>query len=335
MTAGYDELVDIGTTTRDAAALTGLARATQDRRRNPAPPAAPPAVVPAATPKNKLTDEEELQVLAVLNSPRFVDKPPKQIYATLLAEGDYLCSISTMYRILGKNSQVKDRRRQATHPPRTVPELQATGPRQVYSWDITKLAGPSKGLYFDCYVMIDIYSRMIVGAHVHNTETAALAVDLMTEVFGVQGVPLVVHADRGTSMTSKPVAALLDDLQVTRSHSRPRVSNDNPYSEAWNKTMKYAPVFPERFTSLTAARAFVGEFVDYYNHHHRHSGIGLHTPADVHYDLAQETARQRSETLAAARRRHPTRFATTTDPKILDLPGAVWINQPKPEETAA
>ena len=197
-------------------------------------------------------------------------------------------------------------------------------------------ARPEQGQYFDCYVMIDIYSRMIVGAHVHHTETAALAVDLMTEVFGVQGVPQVVHADRGTSMTSKPVATLLDDLQVTRSHSRPRVSNDNPYSEAWNKTMKYAPVFPERFTSLPAARVFVGEFVDYYNHHHRHSGIGLHTPADVHYDLAPATAQQRSQTLAAARLRHPTRFATTTDPKILDLPDAVWINQPpKPEETAA
>jgi putative transposase len=335
LTAGYDELVGIGMPTRVAAALTGLARATQDRRRSVVP-VDTQTVTAAAAPMNKLTVEEELQVLAVLNSPRFVDKPPKQIYATLLAEGDYLCSISTMYRILGKNAQVKDRRRQATHPPRSIPELQATGPRQVYSWDITKLAGPIKGQYFDCYVMIDIYSRMIVGAHVHYTETAALAVDLMTEVFGVQGVPRVVHADRGTSMTSKPVATLLDDLQVTRSHSRPRVSNDNPYSEAWNKTMKYAPVFPESFSSLAAATVFVDEFVDYYNHHHRHSGIGLHTPADVHYDLAPVTSQQRSQTLAAARLRHPTRFATTTDPKILDLPDAVWINQPpKPDATAA
>ena len=152
--------------------------------------------------------------------------------------------------ILATNMQVADRRRQATHPPRAVPELQATGPRQVHSWDITKLAGPVRGQYFDCYVMIDIYSRYVVGAHVHNTETAVLAVDLMTEVFGVHGVPMVVHADRGTSMTSKSVAMLLDDLEVTRSHSRPRVSNDNPFSEASSKTLKYAPVFPERFTSL-------------------------------------------------------------------------------------
>jgi transposase InsO family protein len=240
-----------------------------------------------------------------------------------------------MYRTLERNRQVKERRRQATHPPRKVPELQATGPRQVYSWDITKLAGPVKGQYFDCYVMIDIYSRYIVGAHVHNTEAAALAVELMTEIFGVQGVPTVVHADRGTSMTSKPVATLLDDLGVTRSHSRPRVSNDNPFSEAWNKTLKYAPVFPERFSSLQAARQFMSDFVDYYNHHHRHGGIGLHTPADVHYGLAGETARQRSQTLENARRRHPTRFTTTHDPKILELPTATWINQPKDQEPAA
>jgi putative transposase len=335
LTAGYDELISVGTPTRDAASLTGLARSTQARRVHPKPYGLQPqsAVV---VPVNKLTDAEEQQVLAMLHSGRFVDRPPAQIYATLLAESRYLCSIATMYRILGKNMQVKDRRRQATHPPRVVPELQATGPRQVYSWDITKLAGPVKGQYFDCYVMIDIYSRMIVGAHVHHTETAELAKDLMTEVFGIQGVPNIVHADRGTSMTSKSVATLLDDLQVTRSHSRPRVSNDNPYSEAWNKTLKYAPVFPERFSCLSAARAFIDEFVDHYNHHHRHSGIGLHTPADVHYGIAAQTARQRSQTLAAARLQHPTRFAGTTDPKILDLPAEAWINQPpKPEDTAA
>ncbi len=332
-------MLDVGVSTRCAAVLTGLARSTQDRLA--AVEAAVAQQEPAAfgrPPRNRLTEQEEQQVLAVLNGERFVDKPPTQVYATLLAEGRYLCSISTMYRILTKNAQVKDRRRQASHPPRAVPELQATAPRQVYSWDITKLAGPVRGKYFDCYVMIDIYSRMIVGAHVHHTETAELAVDLMTEVFGVQGVPKVVHADRGTSMTSKSVAMLLDDLEVTRSHSRPRVSNDNPFSEAWNKTLKYAPVFPQRFTSLQAARVFIGEFVDYYNHEHRHSGIGLHTPADVHYGLAQTTAQRRTETLAAARAQHPTRFATDRDPKILDLPAAAWINEPKeedPTQTAA
>ena len=335
LTGCYDELANAGVRTRDAAVLMGLSRATQDRRRSgPVRPPGEPAVRPV--PVNKLSDAESAELVTVLNSQRFVDKAPPQIYATLLAEGTYLCSISTMYRTLERNRQVKDRRRQATHPPRAVPELQATGPRQVYSWDITKLAGPVKGLYFDCYVMIDIYSRYIVGAHVHNTETAVLAVDLMTEVFGVQGVPHVVHADRGTSMTSKPVATLLDDLGVTRSHSRPGVSNDNPFSEAWNKTLKYAPVFPERFNSLQAARQFISEFVEFYNHEHRHGGIGLHSPADVHFGLAGETARRRSQTLEAARQRYPTRFATTNDPKILDLPAAAWINQPPDqEETAA
>jgi putative transposase len=315
--------------------LTGLPKSTQDRlsRSKPTAPQAEPVAV-GRRPVNRLTEAEEQHVLAVLNGDRFADKPPTQIYATLLAEGAYLCSISTMYRILAKNMQVKDRRRQASHPPRAVPELQATGPRQVYSWDITKLKGPVRGKYFDCYVMIDIYSRMIVGAHVHHTETAELAVDLMTEVFGVQGVPTVVHADRGTSMTSKSVAMLLDDLQVTRSHSRPKVSNDNPFSEAWNKTLKYAPAFPERFTSLQAARAFIDQFVDYYNHDHRHTGIGLHTPADVHYGLASATAQRRSQALAAARSTHPYRFATDHDPKILDLPLAAWINEPK-EDAAA
>jgi putative transposase len=334
LTGCYDELANAGVRTRDAAALMGLSRASQDRRRRDR---LVPRGEPAArlVPVNKLSDAESAELIAVLNSQRFVDKAPPQIYATLLAEGTYLCSISTMYRTLERNRQVKDRRRQATHPPRAVPELQATGPRQVYSWDITKLAGPVKGQYFDCYVMIDIYSRYIVGAHVHNTETALLAVELMTEIFGVQGVPHVVHADRGTSMTSKPVAALLDDLGVTRSHSRPRVSNDNPFSEAWNKTLKYAPVFPERFNSLQAARQFISEFVEFYNHEHRHGGIGLHSPADVHYGLAGETARQRSQTLEDARRRHPTRFATTHDPKILDLPTAAWINQPENQEPAA
>src|SRR5664280_376348 len=221
-------------------------------------------------------------------------------------------ALTGVSRVLRENTQVRDRRRQATHPPRAVPELVATAPRQVYSWDITKLAGPVRGQYFDCYVMIDIYSRYIVGAHVHNAESGPLAVEMMTEVFNVHGVPHVVHADRGTSMTSKTVATLLADLEVTRSHSRPRVSNDNPYSEAWFKTLKYAPVFPERFSSLQAAREFMSEFVDFYNHHHRHLGIGLHTPGDVHYGHAADAQRRRAQTLAAARDQHPTRFTTTT-----------------------
>lgn len=260
--------------------------------------------------------------------PRFVDLPPIQIYAQLLDEGIYLGSISTIYRVLNENRQVKDRRRQARHPARAIPELVAAGPGQVYSWDITKLSGPIKGKYFDCYVMIDIFSRYIVGAHVHASESGQLAVEMMKEIFGVHGTPMVVHADRGTSMTSKTVAALLFDLEVTRSHSRPRVSNDNPFSEAWFKTLKFAPVFPENFASVGEARTFMATFVEGYNHTHRHTGIGLNTPADVHYGLAAGKALQRSATLAAARAHNPERFATTTDPKILTLPDTIWINKP-------
>ena len=221
----YGELVAVKVTTRVAASLTGIARATATRKAHPAVDPAPrSAVVPA----NKLTLDERTRVLEVLDSEEFVDQPPLQVYATLLARGEHLCSVSTMYRILAEAGQVKERRRLARHPARAVPELVTTGPGQVYSWDITKLAGPCRGVYYDAYVMIDIYSRYIVGAHVHAREEGVLAEEMMAEVFGVHGIPLIVHADRGTSMTSKTVATLLSDLGVTRSHSRPRVSNDNP-----------------------------------------------------------------------------------------------------------
>ena len=211
---------------------------------------------------------------------------------------------------------------------RCARKLVATAPQQVYSWDITKLAGPVKGTYFDAYVMIDIYSRYLVGVHVHAHESGVLAKELMEQVFKLHGVPQVVHADRGTSMTSKTVAALLADLEVTRSHSRPRVSNDNPYSESLFKTMKYGPVFPERFGSLWEARQFMDTFTDWYNHEHRHTGIGLHTPADVHFGLATDKAANRRTVLTQARARHPHRFGTVGAPKILDLPDTAWINRP-------
>lgn len=264
--------------TRHAAALTGTVRSTAIRRRNTAT-APTPAVSaqPVAEPVNKLTDLERQLVSEVLTSDRFVDLAPLQIYAQLLDEGVYLCSVSTMYRVLRENRQVKERRRLARHPAKVCPELVATAPRQVYSWDITKLAGPVKGAYFDAYVMIDIYSRYIVDVHVHAHESGVLAKELMEQIFAVHGVPQVVHADRGTSMTSKTVAALLADLEVTRSHSRPRVSNDNPFSESLLKTLKYGPEFPERFGSLSEARQFMEAFAHWYNHEHRHTGIGLRT----------------------------------------------------------
>jgi transposase InsO family protein len=327
----YGQLVDLAVPTREAAALLGLSRTTIYRK-----PAAPADRAPTEPP-NKLSTAERAEILAALNSTEFVDLAPQQVYTKLLDAGIYLGSVSTFYRVLEENQQVKERRALAKHPARAIPELVATAPGQVLSWDITKLAGPVKGKYFDCYLMIDIHSRFIVGAHVHATESAILAVEMMKEIFGIHGIPQVVHADRGTSMTSKTVAALLSDLEVTRSHSRPRVSNDNPYSESLFKTMKYGPEFPERFASLGDARAFISGFVDWYNHHHQHSGIGFHTPANVHYGLADGVARKRSQTLAAARAKHPHRFGTTTDPKILALPGPAWINQPNetPEKEAA
>jgi putative transposase len=327
------ELTAAGVTTRRSAALTGVARATAARAKRP--PAPGPAREPVVS-ANRLSEAERALVLVVLNSAEFVDQPPLQVYATLLERGTYLCSVSTMYRILAGHDQVKERRRLARHPARAVPELVATGPGQVYSWDITKLAGPAKGCYYDAYVMIDIYSRYIVGAHVHAHESGVLAQELMKQIFGVHGVPAVVHADRGTSMTSKTVAALLADLGVVRSHSRPTVSNDNPYSEALFKTMKYLPTFPDRFGSLADARAFMDTFVTAYNHEHHHTGIGLHTPADVHYGHAKTVTVQRSAALTAARAAHPERFSTTTEPKILALPESAWINPPaNPAQQAA
>lgn len=331
----YTALTTAGNTTRAAAALTGVPRATATRATRRGRTGPLEAAQPDRAPANKLTATKRAEVLEVLNSEEFIDQPPLQVYATLLQRGVHLCSTSTMYRILAEHAQVKERRRQARHPARTVPELVATGPGQVYTWDITKLPGPAKGVYYDAYVMIDIYSRYIVGAHVHAHESGPLAEDMMRRIFGIHGIPAVVHADRGTSMTSKPVAALLADLGVTRSHSRPSVSNDNPYSEAWFKTMKYAPVFPERFGSIGDARTFMDHFVEAYNHHHHHTGIGLHTPADVHYGHARTVAEQRSAALAAARTTHPERFSTNHDPKILQLPTDAWINQPANAQPAA
>jgi putative transposase len=248
----------------------------------------------------------------------------------MLDEGKYLASISTMYRVLRACDEVRERRAQAKHPARARPELMADRPNMCWTWDITKLRGPDKGVWFDCYVIIDIFSRYVVGWMVAATETAELAEQFITAALVAQGVhsgTLTIHADRGTSMTSKGVAELLADLGVGRTHSRPHVSNDNPYSEAVNKTLKYCPAFPARFGSIEDARAFCGIFFDYYNHEHRHSGIGLHTAASVHYGTAHEIRARRAETLDAAYAANPRRFCgqRPTPPK---LPSVAWINNP-------
>ena len=288
--------------------------------------------VPRPVPANKLTAQEEALILETLNSERFVDQAPEQIYAVLLSEGTHLCSVSTMYRLLRREKQVAERRRQARHPARKVPELVAYQPGEVFTWDITKLASPAKGTYFDAYVMIDIYSRYIVGCQVHSRESGELAKEFIAQVFATDQVPLVVHADRGTSMTSKPVVALLADLDVLKSHSRPKVSNDSPYSEAWFKTLKYLPVFPERFGSLADARDFMYRFVQAYNGHHRHSGIGFNTPADVHFGMTGHVEDQRLAALQKAWDTHPERFGQRRMPKKLQMPVAAWINEPIKQE---
>jgi len=316
------------TCTARACALLGWSRATHYRARRP--PAAPRQPGSRPTPPNALTAAEREHVLAVLTSDRFADKSVAQVWATLLDEGVYLASMSTMHRLLRERGLARERRRQATHPARTRPELLAGRPCEVWSWDITKLRGPARGTYFDLYVIIDIYSRYVVGWTVAATEDSQLARELMEQAMAVHGRPGTIHADRGTSMTSKPVAQLLTDLGVTRSHSRPHVSNDNPYSEAAFKTLKYAPVFPDRFGSLPDARAFCQRFFAYYNHEHRHSGIGLHTPASVHHGTAPQVRAHRAATLDAAYATNPTRFGHRR-PSPPRLPHAAWINQPSSE----
>lgn len=318
-----------------ACQVVGRPRATHYRhhRKSPAPPR-PARREPARQPR-ALTPAEEEQVLAVLHSQRFLDMAPAQVHAVLLDEGTYLCSVATMYRLLRRRGEVRERRRQATHPARVKPELVARGPNECWSWDITKLHGPTKWTYYYLYSIIDIFSRYTVGWMVASAESAALAERLLAETITKQEVDrdqLTIHADNGSSMASKPVAFLLADLGVTKTHSRPHVSNDNPYSEAQFKTLKYRPDFPQTFGSIEDARAFCTEFYRWYNTEHRHSGIGMHRPVDVHYDHATSVQEHRAQVLTGAYTAHPERFVRH-QPVPLALPHTAWINQPTQKET--
>jgi putative transposase len=297
-------------------------------RRSPAPPRAPRL---AARPQPRaLSVAERQQVLEVLHAERFWDAAPASVYATLLDEGVYLASISTMYRLLRERGETGDRRRHATHPARVKPELLATKPNQCWSWDITKLAGPAKWTWYYLYVILDIYSRYVVGWMVAAREAAALAERLLADTIAAQQVEagtLNVHADRGSSMTAKPVAMLLSDLGVTRSHARPHVPDDNPYSESQFKTLKHHPTFPDRFGSIEDARGFCQGFFGWYNVEHYHSGIGLLTPADVHFGRAEQVIAARQAVLGDAYAAHPERFVRKP-PQPPRLPQAVWINKP-------
>ncbi len=308
----------------------GVSRATAYRHRSPKPPVAPSRRrSPLA-----LSDEERSAVLAQLHAPRFVDASPAAVYATLLDEGTYLASERTMYRILAGAAEVRERRAQLRHPAYAKPELLATGPNELWSWDITKLKGPAKWTWFYLYVILDVFSRYVPGWMVATGESAALAERLIADTVTKEGIEpgrLTIHADRGSSMASKPVALLLADLGIAKSHSRPHVSNDNPYSEAHFKTLKYRPGFPARFGSLEDARAFCRTFFTWYNTEHRHSGIGLMAPASVHAGRAVEVTAARAITLAEAYAAHPERFVRRP-PTPPALPTAVWINPPARKE---
>ncbi len=277
-----------------------------------------------------LSSLEQQKILEVLHDPRFMNQSPAEVYASLLDEGVYLGSISTMYRILRSQQEVRERRNQLRHPVYAKPELLATAPNQVWSWDITKLFGPVKWTYYYLYVILDILSRYVVGWMAAYRESAELAKHLIKETSVKQGInrgQLTIHADRGPAMKSKPVAFLLADLGITKSHSRPYVSNDNPFSESQFKTLKYHPEFPERFGSLEEARAFCQQFFTWYNQEHHHSGIGYLTPADFHEGRAEQRLGIRRAVLKKAYAEHPERFVKKLPEPPL-VPKAVWINPP-------
>jgi putative transposase len=311
----------------------GLSRATWYRHRRPS---VPTTRRPRPRGPRALSDAERQQIRDVLCSPRFVDVAPAEIVATLLDEGIYLASERTMYRLLAEHGQTGERRNQLVHPRNQRPELLATRPRQLWSWDITRLLGPATWTYYYLYVVMDVFSRYVVGWMVAHAEQAVLAERLLAETTAKELIKpgqLTVHADRGSSMSSKPVAFLLADLGVTKTHSRPHVSNDNPYSESQFKTLKYRPGFPDRFGSLQDARSFCQQFFIWYNRQHRHAGIAMMTPEAVHHGRAAQLHRARAQVLAAAYAAHPERFVHRP-PAPKPLPTAVWINPPDSTQEA-
>ena len=311
-----------------ASSSLNLPRATYYRHRDPEPRPAKPRPRPPLA----LKAEERQAVVEVLHSPRFVDRSPHQIWAVLLDDEQVvLCSVRTMYRILEAEGELRERRNQLRRPAYAKPELVATAPNQVWTWDITKLKGPVKWTYYYLYVILDLYSRLVVGWMVAPRESAKLAERLVTDSLHRQGISrdqVTLHADRGPSQTAKSLALLLADLGVRKSHNRPYTSNDNPFSEAQFKTMKYHPSFPDRFGSLADSRSFCAPFMTWYCTEHRHSSLAYLTPADVHYGRAEQILQQRAEVLRAAFEANPERFKGRM-PRPGKLPEAVWINPPK------
>lgn len=309
----------------------GIARSSVYRARKPKRERASRPQPPRA-----LSVEEKAEIRAVLNSERFCDSAPREVYATLLDEdGVYYCHWRTMYRILEAHDEVCERRKQRQHPKRVKPELRATGPRQVWSWDITQLRGP--GRFYYLYTIIDVFSRYVVGWMIANHESGALARQLIAETCAKQGIErdrLILHADRGSPMRSKTVKDLLKDLGVSKSYSRPYTPTDNPFSEAQFKTMKYRPDYPETFEGIIHARSWARAFFSWYNQAHRHTGLALMTPAMVHYDEVERVQERRQQTLDVAYTAHPERFVGRR-PSPPQLPEEVWINQPKRKHSAS
>ena len=313
-----------------ACAALGVPRASYYRDTQVVRPVVPPVAVVRYVPR-ALVALERAAVLAVLHEARFVDLAPAQIHAQLLDEDTYLCSVRTMYRLLAATSEAQERRAQRRHPVYAAPELLAEAPNQLWTWDITKLKGPVKWSFFQLYVLLDVFSRYVVGWLVADRESAQLAQELIATSCARQGIgpgQLTVHADRGAAMTSRSIALLYADLGIVQSHSRPSVSNDNPYSEAQFKTLKYRPDFPDRFGSREHARDHCADLLRWYNTEHRHSALGYHTPHDVHYGLASARQAQRAVVLRTAFAAHPERFVRGA-PTPAPLPTAAWINPPK------
>jgi putative transposase len=311
----------------------GVSRASLHRLRNPPPPLSERRCRPS--PPRTLSGQERSMVLAHLHAERFQDRSPAEVYGTLLDEGVYCCSIRTLYRLLAAEGETRERRDQLAHPPYQKPQLLATAPNQLWSWDITKLLGPAKWTYFYLYVILDVFSRYVVGWMVADREGKELARQFIADTcakYEIVPGQLTLHADRGSSMTSKPVALMLADLGVTKTHSRPHVSDDNPFSESQFKTLKYRPGFPDRFGSLSQARRFCQDFFPWYNTEHHHSGLGLLTPEVVHSQRAGQVRDLRQHTLDIAYAAHPERFVRKP-PQPPALPTEVWINPPHPSES--
>jgi putative transposase len=314
-------------------AALGVSRASLHRLQNPPPQSPEPMQRPS--PPRALTAEERSVVLGHLHSERFQDRSPTEVYGTLLDEGVYCCSARTMYRLLEQEGETRERRDQLIHPPYEKPELLATAPNQLWSWDITKLLGPAKWTYFYLYVILDVFSRYVVGWMVADREGKELAKQFIAETCQKEGIvpgQLTLHMDRGAAMTAKPLAFLLADLSVTKTHSRPHTSNDNPFSESHFKTLKYRPDFPDRFGCQEDARSFCQQFFTWYNTEHHHSGLGLLTPDVVHHQRAEQVRNSRQLTLNAAYAAHPERFVLKP-PQPPALPTEVWINPPPQSES--